>query len=333
MSALSSTPSGSSHGWMDGMRWPFSSRDSDLSSSMPAGQRERAAGPTDSDADVVNAIAAEHLPEGIRESWLRLLRPAVHLVPAPDGSRPVARLGGLPDLPEGIAWPTWSGHGPLSYVGEILCASLADFELDVPLPATGRMLFFYFDGSDDHGASTVGTWDASTLDGARAFHVDHDVPHAPRGVPEGLGVYPERWLAGRQILTAPGWEHPDLAAAFMSPDEDDESFMDHPVNADDFNEELQERHGAPLHQIGGYAHPVQGPVEDEVALAALDNQVPHGDARLDTEARRWELLLQIDTDDDVDMSWGDAGVLYWMARPDETASGDFSKISFTWQCG
>ena len=60
--------------------------------------------------------------------------------------------------------------------------------------------------------------------------------------------------------------------------------------------------------------------------------MPYGDARLDNEARRWELLLQVDTDDELGMMWGDVGVLYWMARPDDLATGDLSKISFTWQC-
>lgn len=277
-------------------------------------------------------MAAAHLPEGIRERWLSLLRPAVHLIPARDGAPHVARLGGLPDLPEDISWPMWTGHGPLSYIGEIFCGSLADFELDVALPAGGRILFFYFDGSYDNYQSTVGTWDASTLAGAFAIRVDDNAPHAQRPVPEGVDAYTERWLAGRPIVTAPGWEHPDLRDTFMSPGQDHRSFMDHPVNADAFNEELDERHGAPLHHIGGYADPIQGPVELEVALAALDNQVPHGDARLDVEARRWELLLQVDTDDELGMMWGDAGVLYWMARPDDLATGDLSKISFTWQC-
>jgi uncharacterized protein YwqG len=108
--------------------------------------------------------------------------------------------------------------------------------------------------------------------------------------------------------------------------------MDHPVNADDFLEALHERHTGPVHQVGGYAEPVQGPVEHEVADAALNNMVPYGDPRLDAEARRWELLLQVDSDDDLDMMWGDVGTLYWMARPEDLANNDLANISFTWQC-
>jgi uncharacterized protein YwqG len=32
------------------------------------------------------------------------------------------------------------------------------------------------------------------------------------------------------------------------------------------------------------------------------------------------------------MMWGDVGVLYWMARPEDLANDTFTQISFTWQC-
>lgn len=279
-------------------------------------------------------MAAEHLSVDDLERWLVLLKPAIQLVPAAGRTLPIARLGGLPTLPDDAYWPEWPGTGPLSYVGELLCERLAAFPLDISVPSTGRLLFFYFDGSYDNGMSTVGTWDASTLQGARVIHVPRTETCSTRPAPSGILVYPERQYDGRPIVTAPGWEHPDLAAEFKSADQDQRSFMDHAVNADAFTEALHERHVGPLHQIGGYADPVQGPVEEEVALAALANQVPYGDPRLAEEARHWELLLQVDSDDDLDMQWGDTGVLYWMTRMRDGAPADtMGETSFTWQCG
>jgi len=317
------------------MRWPFRSRraatPTQPSSGMPAVEPARHDSAV-SDAEVVQRLAAEHLPEGVRDEWLALLWPAVRLVPAADGEHCVARLGGLPDLPADIAWPSWPGHGPLSFIGNLDCGRLAPFNLDLPIPSSGRLLFFYFDGSYDNFATTVGTWDVATLQGAHVIHVGEGLPSSPRPAPGGVRVYPEQRYVGRTIMTAPGWEHPDLGDAFKSPGQDHRSFMEHPVNADAFLEALHERHSGQAHQVGGYADPVQGPVEHEVALAALNNEVPYGDPRLDEEARRWELLLQVDTDDDLGMLWGDCGALYWMARPTDLAAGNFNEISFTWQC-
>lgn len=316
------------------MRWPFSRRkDAD-----PIAGRARAVPVTPqpeppdprSDREVVEALAAQNLPDGVRERWLALLRPAVRLVPAAGGA-PVARLGGLPVLPDDVPWPAWEGKGPLAYVGEVDCAALAGFELDLALPASGRLLFFYFDGRQDDGGTTVGYWEPDTRDGYRALHLP-DGGGSPRQPPADELLFPEAAFAGLAVVSAPGWEHPDLRAEFLHPGEEHHSFMEHPVNADDFAEALNERHSGPNHQIGGYADLVQGPIEAEVAQFALGN-VPWDDPRLEAEQARWRPLLQVDSDDDLDMMWGDVGVLYWAVRPDDLAAGDLTRIGFTWQCG
>jgi uncharacterized protein YwqG len=315
------------------MRWPFRRRDPvtptephPVAHHAPAPRHH----PTGSDADRVRQIASTHLSEPDLSRWLGLLRPAVRLHATDDADAVVARLGGLPRLPDDVEWPTWSGHGPLSFIGELDCERLTGFPLDVPLPSTGRLLFFYRDGAYDDDPVTVGTWDAATLEGARALHVDDG---SPREAPEGTTTYPEQRYAGRSVVTAPDWQHPDLEAAFTSPGQDAASLMEHPVTAEAFAEELRSRHHGPGHQVGGYADPVQGPVEQEVALAALANQVRHGDPRLDEEALRWELLLQVDTDDDLEMMWGDIGTLYWMTRGDQPwSAASAAEVLFTWQC-
>jgi hypothetical protein len=315
------------------MRWPFR-RQAPTSPAEPPPVAHHAPPPrhhpSGSDADHVRDIAATHLGEPDLSRWLGLLRPAVRLVFTTEPGTAVARLGGLPSLPDDVEWPTWPGHGPLSFVGELACERLAAFPLDIPFPSTGRLLFFYRDGSYDDEPETVGTWDASTLQGARAIHVDGG---SPRPAPEGTTTYPEQRYAGRAIVTAPDWQHPDLEAAFGSPGRDATSLMTHPVAADVFTEELRARHHGPGHQVGGYADPIQGPVEQEVAVAALGNQVHPGDPRLEEEAGRWELLLQVDTDDDVEMVWGDAGALYWMTRGDQPwTEASAAEVLFTWQC-
>jgi hypothetical protein len=200
------------------------------------------------------------------------------------------------------------------------------------LPSAGRLLFFYFDGTYDQGVSPVGYWEPSSAQGARTVFVPAGMACELRPVPEGLKAFGEARFVGQAIVTAPDWEHPDLRAEFVVPGEDHRSFMDHPVCGDDFQEALYERYEGPRHQIGGYASPVQGPVEHEVAQFRLGG-VPWDDERLAAEASRWELLLQVDSDDDLAMMWGDVGMLYWLGRPADLARGDLTEIGFTWQCG
>jgi Domain of unknown function (DUF1963) len=64
-----------------------------------------------------------------------------------------------------------------------------------------------------------------------------------------------------------------------------------------FLDALSERHPGPCHQVGGYATPVQGPVEHEAATAALGAGIRGEDPHVLAEQARWTLLAQLDTDD------------------------------------
>ena len=284
------------------------------------------------DRERVTEIARRYLPQGIADRWLQLLRPAAVLRHAVPGDRVAGVLGGRPRLPGSAEWPSWDGHGPLSFVAAVDCAALAAVPLDIMLPSSGTLLFFYFDGQYDNCETTVGYWDPGTSAGARALYVGPGERTSHRACPEGIKPYGQVGLAVESVVTFPGPEHPDLQAAFKAPDEDLRAFLGHPVNDAAFGEALARRMAGPRHQVGGYADPVQGPVEWEAAMAALGNPGPD-DPRVAAEQARWTLLAQIDTDDRAGMMWGDCGTLYWLSRPEDLAGGQFASASFTWQCG
>jgi uncharacterized protein YwqG len=317
--------------------WPRRREPTPQQTAIPAAPvpTERRTG--EDDHAFLKRLAVAHLGEQTAERWLALVRPAVRLVEAGPGEPVVARLGGSPRLPDDFAWPVWEGHGPLAFVGEIDLAGLATSGLDtgLALPAEGRLLAFYFDGSYDDFQGLVGTWDPASLAGVRLVHVltSRD-DHPPRDAPERVERYVERELTGRAELTYPDWEHPALALAFGRGDLGHVEWMQHPVNADSFQEELYTFRGeAPHHRLGGWADPQQGPVEYEVAEAALNGAVNYGDDAHTAEALRWDLLLQVDSDDDATMMWGDVGMLYWMTRDGRSPAGALATTSFTWQCG
>lgn len=54
---------------------------------------------------------------------------------------------------------------------------------------------------------------------------------------------------------------------------------------------------------------------------------------LEPGAVDWQLLLQIDSDDDVGMMWGDVGMLYFWVRKQDAERADFSNVWMVLQCG
>lgn len=282
--------------------------------------------------DTLRELARRHLPVEVAERWLGLSRPAVGLAVAADSDPPAGHLGGLPRLPAAVDWPVWDGHGPLSFVASIDCATLPADAVDIALPSDGTLLFFYFDGQVDGGVDVVMAEDRDSWAGARLLFVRADQPVAERDVPTGLTAYPRVPLTARPVITTADPGHPRLRAAFGM-DARSDLLPDHPVFAKEFLDALAESDGAPGHRIGGYADPVQISVEYEVAKGVLGPQVPWDDPRVPDEAAGWVLLAQFESDDTADMMWGDCGALYWLIRPHDLAERRFDRAMFTWQCG
>ncbi|GLF95079.1 YwqG family protein [Streptomyces yaizuensis] len=289
--------------------------------------------------DDLRALARRHLAPDIAEQWTGLLRPGVGLVPAGPGESVVGRLGGSPALPVEEEWPVWEGHGPLSFIASIDCAAVATstsearLPLDIDLPDSGTLLFFYFDGQLDGGMALVQGEDPGSQPGARVLHVPAGpgAETARREAPAGLDPYPEVPLAARVEMTANEPWTPEIQSVF-APDTPIGEIYEHPVCDDAFVDALQDLGDWVGHRIGGYSHAVQNPVQLEVAKGVLGPDTTWEDPRLEAEARRWTLLAQIDTEDAAGMMWGDTGALYWLIRPEDLALRRFDRAVFTWQC-
>jgi uncharacterized protein YwqG len=55
-------------------------------------------------------------------------------------------------------------------------------------------------------------------------------------------------------------------------------------------------------------------------------------AALESGASNWRLLLQLDTDDDLGVMWGDCGTLYYWVEEQASRSGHFSNVWLILQC-
>jgi hypothetical protein len=290
--------------------------------------------PVTSWRDRLSALAHERLPTEVAAKWTELFRPGIRLVSAGAGPR-VGWIGGAPVMPAELAWPEWPGRGPLDFLAAVDCAALPRELLSVPLPEAGTLLFFYFDGfrreADDD-------WPLlEDVEGSRVVFVPAGVPVVERKAPEGLDPYPARDLYGEVVATAPGREHilldqnkissgESLAEAAVAADRPPD-FLGAGV-FDDLVWRLHEK--GPHHQVGGFAAPVQGAVENEIAAEVLGD---YRDPRRVEEAARWVLFAQLDSDDEAGMTWGDAGMLYWMIRAEDLDAGRFDRVRCTLQCG
>ncbi|MFE5597039.1 YwqG family protein [Streptomyces sp. NPDC056549] len=241
------------------------------------------------------------------------------------------QLGGLPGLPSAYDWPKWEGHGPLSFVASIDCAGLPTAAGDIDLPEAGTLLGFYFDGQLDDDEALVFAEDRESWARARVLYVAAGEEVVEHGTPAEVALYPVVPLTARLEMTAAEPWHPRIRDAFTAGARLGYRY-NHPVCSQELLAAMWEFDDEVRHQIGRHAHSVQNPVGIEVAEAALIGEGSWDDPRLSEEAGDSVLFAQFDSEDAVDMMWGDAGALYWLIRPEDLAERRFERAMFTWQC-
>ena len=266
--------------------------------------------------------------QGIEQhlEYLNTLRlPAIALSPA--GSIALSRIGGLPSLPDKVAWPEWKGK-PLAFLCQI---NLEEIPKDCErqgLPSSGMLYFFY-----DQEQSTWG-FDPEDEGSWRILYAA--APSAsgiPRTAPNGLEkdyIYAEKPVTFTSIMTYPDWQDKRVEDLDLS-DSQNEQY-------DGLCSSVFK--GGPAHHLFGYPSPVQGNDMD-LDCQLVSHNLYCGDAseyrdprakELEAGRRDWILLLQLDTDDDTGMMWGDCGMLYFWIRRHDLEKGHFDKCWMILQC-
>jgi uncharacterized protein YwqG len=245
-----------------------------------------------------------------------LARQAVQLVKSSDET--TSYLGGTPALPAGTAWPSKGGE-PLAFLASLDLVSLSAALPLAWLPSSGRLLFFYdlenqpwgFDPKDR------GSWTVMHAPGAAT---------QPSPSPAASSL-PRQYVSLRAVATLPSWQRPEVEALGLTEDES-ETLIDM-------------SHGpSPRHHVGGFPDPIQGD-EMELECQLVSHGLYCGDPsgykspealRLQGGASDWRLLLQMDSDDDLGVMWGDAGILYFWIREEDARAGRFDKSWVVLQC-
>ena len=251
-----------------------------------------------------------------------LRKPCVLLRTREDES--LSAFGGLPPDHPGFRWPIRNGR-PLGYLA---CIDLSEIKALDWLPPEGLLLFFYdldeqpwgFDPKDRGGWAVVHVADPSTVHGVATtppgWRKEWSLPRSPIRIESGSSV--------------PSWDHPVVEPLALTDVEQDVLIELHDAACG----------GAPRHQVGGYASPVQT-AEMELECQLVSNGLYCGDATgyqdpraesLKAGAADWRLLLQVDSDDGLGVMWGDLGMLYFWVRAQDARAGDFSNAWLVMQC-
>src|SRR5579859_1840855 len=250
----------------------------------------------------------------------------------------------MPDLPRELSWPEWQG-APLGFITQLNLPELALYDREGALPRTGMLSFFY-----DAEQRAFG-FDAAERDAWRVLYYDGDLAQlartpAPPTLP-AEGTYPACALECSTEWTLPPLESLHLERvgitweAMYGPSSATEQARAEGDRYLELCESLARLYGDAdlLHRVLGHPDPVQGDMQLECQLAShslyTGNASGYRDPRaasLRAGATDWRLLLQIDSDDEAGMMWGDVGRIYYWIQQERLAKRDFSNVWFAYQC-
>jgi uncharacterized protein YwqG len=258
--------------------------------------------------DLRAALAATGL--SATEDLARLAQPALRISATPTEDDHLAvgtsKLGGWPDVPADFRWPMLSGV-PMSFIGQIHLADIADEPAAQLLPKDGLLALFY--DAQQHIFGDQPT----DREGWGLFWFSSDALLARAQPPEPLPAHARFSPAAvhfTAILTMPQRPQLDMPTLAWSSAEQ--------ARYDQFWAAFSGANGqAPQHQLLGHPNTLQDDMRLQcqwMSLGVTDTSDPRV-ASLSAGASDWQLLLQVDSDPAMGMRWGDGGMLYiWMSR-------------------
>jgi len=288
-------------------------------------------------AEVMKAVAAVGLNEFAAEIEAQIwpsIRISYPEQPAPASGIGQSRIGGLPDLPIGVEWPTASGYDrhhfdrvdPLLFLAQINLADVTPYDIHSLLPHSGLLLFFaasWVNVLSEYRVSQ-GLWRVIYTEDLENLR-----PASPPELPEGLNDdedYPDNAPTGHAFrssalafsleMTIPqAFEHPTIER-IRSTEKDNEAFWDlkkllYPETEDD----LPINH-PPTHRMLGHAQldQVFSPNSNSILLLQLGSEI-----RSPRPA------------DASDIYWEFGGTGCFFIEPDALRNRDFSDIEFVYE--
>jgi hypothetical protein len=250
--------------------------------------------------------------------WMKSLSEPTYLL-AGSETPGFTKLGGVPDLPAGMAWPR-TETGPRQFLLQVDLAEFPREGAEDWLPREGK-LFAFLDPVGRHAVDLV-----------TVIHT-FEAPSNGNETPAGVIESPEKRANPMRFRSAPSLDWLDEGALKL--------YQDETIDP------REEAAGVTSMSFAGMTHRVGG-FPDEIQSQCLRLTCEQRLRRPDIEcgdwglgepypdeaneaSKDWRLLFQIDSDGDLDWNWGDGGMIYVLIRREDAKRGDFSKTVTEYQ--
>jgi uncharacterized protein YwqG len=221
-----------------------------------------------------------------------------------------SKFGGLPYLPKNYDYPRDSNGKPLYLLAQINFAEVPDSE---DFPSEG-ILQFYISEGDSWGQDLENAFQQDkfrVIYFPEIIHTETDLITDFSFLPEPEDLPFEESCSlqfEQQIAPVNIWDG-EFDEVFG-----EDFFAQFGEKEEEISGEYDDKFPADGHKIGGYAYFTQS------------------DPRPYLSKEKYVLLLQVDTDEEVGIMWGDVGVCNFFIKPEDLEQLDFSNVLYNWDC-
>lgn len=235
-----------------------------------------------------------------------------------------SKLGGCPDLPKDIDWFKFNEKS-MSFIAQINLEEASKFDLDNKLPKEGILYFFYDSKQEAWG------FDPKDKKGSKVYYYKGEYSKLERKAkPTDLEEYSHFEsckLTFSSIASIPEFENDSLDLELN----DEES--------DRYYDLIEEEFDGEIHKLLGHADIIQNRMELECELVTNGLYCGNSDGYNNLRAKElgknvdlWNLLLQVDSNGESKMMWGDSGRLYFWIKDQDLKDEKFENAWVILQC-
>jgi uncharacterized protein YwqG len=238
-----------------------------------------------------------------------------------------SRIGGQPIMPAEMEWPSWNGV-PMLFLCQLDLSELPVGCNRHGLPLTGMIYFFYNQEQETWGfdPKDKGSWSVLYTPLSAS---DCQLRDIPEEIDESM-LPEEKSLGYENYKSFPDYYDERVFSLELSSKQVDQYYEQYSNN---FNNEH-------AHHLFGYPNPVQNNDMD-LECQLVSNGLYCGDSTGYNDPRAveltpgksdWMLLLQLDSDEDANIMWGDSGMLYFWIRKEDLDELRFENCWMILQC-
>jgi uncharacterized protein YwqG len=273
--------------------------------------------------------------EAIEDYLLQHARPSIRVCTErveDENSIPLGRskIGGRPDLPKNIEWVSVT-HGDkrfsLLFIAQFNLAEIKPYDEENLLPASGILYFF---------ADSI--WNGFITNEARVIYFDGDLSLLERKTfPEDIPpTLPQEWgerFDACAVTFVPEVNLPGHDANWVEPDIPEGKTWGELSELEQFSSYAFPNHhtyGFIVNRLLGYNYGVPEDMQLDCQLI-LETGRPYNatpEQRQSAEQHKgdWQLLFQMDSDENAGMMWSDAGVICFYIRRQDLINKNFDHV-------